>query len=184
MKKLIFSLIASSFALVAQAENTYLGAGITFSRYDVNINFGSFINHKSSTSVSAKLFAGYELDKTWAIETGYADLGSISTDWAFSGRKGNAKLSVQSLYVAGKGSAAINDQCNLFGKLGVAHSKFKQSGFPSGGDETKTGLFGSVGVEFALGKQTSLSLEWERFGQSNAYTKSGSLTAAVRFSFF
>ncbi|MFZ6801553.1 porin family protein [Undibacterium sp. Di24W] len=183
MKKLIFSLIASSFALAAQAENTYLGAGITSSRYDVNINLGNFVNHKSSTSVSAKLFAGYELDKTWALETGYADLGSISTDWAFSGRKGTAKLAVQTFYVAGKGSASINDQFSLFGKLGLAHSKFKQSGFPSGGDETKTGLYGSVGTEFALSKQTSLSLEWERFGQSNTYTKNGSLTAAARYSF-
>jgi OOP family OmpA-OmpF porin len=183
MKKLIFSLIASTFALMAQAENTYLGVGITSSRYDVNINLGSFVNHKSSTSVSAKLFGGVELDKTWAVETGYADLGSINTDWTFSGRKGTAKLGVQSFYAAGKGSASINDQGSLYGKLGVAHSKFKQSGFPSVGDETKTGLYGSVGAEFALSKQTSLSLEWERFGQSNTYTKNGSLTATVRYSF-
>lgn len=183
MKKIILTLIVSSFALAAHAESTYLGAGITSSRYDVNINLGSFINHKSSTSVSAKLFAGYALDKTWALEAGYADLGKVSTDWSFSGRRGTAKLGVQSFYAAGKGTAAINDQFSLFGKLGVAHSKFEQSGFPSGGDETKTGLYGSVGAEFSLSKQTSLSLEWERYGQSNAYTKNGSLTAAVRYSF-
>jgi OOP family OmpA-OmpF porin len=183
MKKIILALITYSFALTAHAEGTYLGAGTTSSRYDVNINFDSFINHMSSTSVSAKLFAGYELDKTWAIETGYADLGSISTDWAFSGRRGTAKLGVQSFYVAGKGTASFNNQFSLFGKLGMAHSKFKQSGFPSGGDETKTGLYGSVGAEYALNKQTGLSLEWERYGQSNAYTKIGSLTAAVRFKF-
>jgi OOP family OmpA-OmpF porin len=183
MKKIIFSIISSSFALAAHAEGTYLGVGITSSRYDVNINLANFVNHKSSTSVSAKLFAGYDLNKTWAIETGYADLGNVTTDWSFSGRRGTAKLGVQSFYVAGKGTAPVSDQISLFGKLGVAHTKFKQRGFPSGGDETKTGLYGSVGAEFSLSKQASLSLEWERYGQRNAYTKNGSLTVAARYSF-
>jgi len=183
MKKIIFALLASSFAMSVYASDSYVGVGATSSRYEVNINLGSFANHTSNTSVSAKLFAGYELDKTWAVEAGYADLGSSNIAWAFSGRNGTAKLGVQSFYAAGKGTATINDQFALFGKLGVAHSKFKQSGFPSGGDESKTGLYGSVGAEFALNKQSGLSLEWERYGQSSTYSKNGSLTASIRFKF-
>lgn len=178
MNKIILSICSLACISTAQAQDGYyVGAGITSSKYEVNINFDQFSNRNSVTKTGVKFFAGMAFDKTWAIETGYVDLGSVSTDWKFSGRAGTAKSKISGQYIAGKGSVPINEQFSLFGKLGLARNQFKKSGFPSGGDETKTSAYGSIGAEFAMSKNISLSIESEHFGKNNH------LTSALRFNF-
>jgi OOP family OmpA-OmpF porin len=190
MKKIIFALCSFAFIATSQTqaqaqESYYVGAGVTSTKFDVNINLGSITNQNSVSKTGSKFFAGMALDKTWAVEVAYIDLGSNSTDWKLSGRSGTAKLGVTSQYLAAKGSAPINEQFSLFGKLGITRTQFKQSGFPSGGDETKTGAYGAIGVDFSLSKNIALSLEWERLGASSSYAKinKGNLSSTLRFIF-
>lgn len=178
MKKIVLAICCLAGISTAQAQDGYyVGAGITSSKYEVSINYDQFSNQNSVNQTGAKFFAGMAIDKTWSIETAYVDLGSVSTEWKFSGRAGTAKSSVTGQYIAGKGSLTLNEQFSLFGKFGLARNQFKKSGFPSGGDETKTSAYGSIGVEFALNKNIAISLESEHFG------KNSHLTSALRFSF-
>jgi OOP family OmpA-OmpF porin len=178
MKKIILAICCLAGISTAKAQdNYYVGAGITSSKYEVSINYDQFSNQNSVNQTGAKFFAGMVIDKTWAVETAYVDLGTVSTDWKFSGRAGTATFGATGQYIAGKGSLPLTEQFSLFGKLGLIRNQFKKSGFPSGVDETKTNAYGSIGAEYALSKKFSLSIEVERFGSD------GTLTSALRFNF-
>lgn len=179
MKKLILALIAGATVMgSAQAEGPYVGLGVATSKYD----FGaSNDGHK----ISAKIFGGYEFDKTFGIEGGYTNFRGLSH---VSGNTSRLDSDRKSYYVAGKASMPLNEQFSLFGKLGAAHNKYEQSGTTSGvafnRDDSKTEVYAAIGGQYELSKQVALTLELERYGKNpQVGSKSNVLTAAARYSF-
>src|SRR5471030_2536947 len=162
MKKILFAMIAGATALsgisaanAADAGTAYIGAGVVGSHYDIKV----------PGAVSGDDNNG---DKGAA--------GSIHTD-------------AHSLYLAGKGTLPINDQFNVFGKLGAArnHNSVDATGDAAGlnGSGSKTALYASVGGEYLLNKNVSLSLEYENYGKNDIDVgrKTGAITAGVRYNF-
>ncbi|WGG50367.1 outer membrane beta-barrel protein [Rugamonas sp. DEMB1] len=186
MKKILFALIASATALtgVAQAADAgtaYVGAGLVGSRYKFDVPNSSSTDDRSGSKVSGKLFAGYNLDKNWAVEGGYTDFGKNTYNYTKNGVTGKIESKSNSLYLAGKYSQPINEQFAVFGKLGVARNSNKING--NKGD--KTGLYASVGGEYAINKNVSLSLEYEHYGknESDLGRKNGAITGGLRYNF-
>lgn len=194
MKKILFALIASATALtgVAQAADAgtgYVGAGLVGSRYKFDTPITSSSDDRSGSKASGKLFAGYNLDKNWAIEGGYTDFGKNSYNYTLNGATGKVESKSNSLYLAGKYSQPINEQFAVFGKLGVArnHSSINTSGAANGiaNGGNKTALYASVGGEYAINKNVSLSLEYEHYGknESDLGRKTGAITGGLRYNF-
>jgi len=198
MKKILFAMIASATALAgvssAQAADNvagtaYLGAGVVGSRYDITGADGSSTSGDKGTG---KLFAGYNFDKNWAIEGGYTDFGSKSYNYTSSltGLPGTVGTDAHSFYLAGKATAPINDQFSVFGKLGASrnHNSVDVTGDAVGlaaGSGNKTALYASVGGEYAINRNVSLSLEYENYGKNDIDQgrKTGAITAGVRYNF-
>jgi OmpA-OmpF porin, OOP family len=194
MKKILFALVASAAALSAtsafadDAGTGYIGAGVVGSRYEFNApNALSGDNH-SGYKAGGKVYGGYNIDQTWAVEAGYTDFGKKSYNYTSNGLPGGVRTDAHSYYLAGKGTWPVNQQIALFGKLGVARNtnKVSTSGFSTvSGDKDKTALYASVGAEYAVNKNVKVSLEYENYGKNDIDTgrKSGAVTAGVRYAF-
>ncbi len=202
MKKIIFALVASAAALGGSAayaqSNTqdapgtaYIGAGVVGSRYDFGDTAGagavSGDNH-SGTKAAGKIYGGYNIDSTWAVEAGYTDFGKRSYNYSVNGAAGGINTDAHSFYVAGKGTWPVARDFAVFGKLGVAqnHNEVTTSGIASvNGSDNKTALYASVGGEYAINKNVKVSLEYENYGKSDIDTgrKAGAITAGLRYNF-
>jgi OOP family OmpA-OmpF porin len=201
MKKVIFALVASVAALSGSAafaqNNTqdaagtgYIGAGVVGSRYDFDSAGAGAVsgdNH-SGSKAGGKVYGGYNIDSTWAVEAGYTDFGKRSYNYSVGGAAGGLNTDAHSYYVAGKGTWPVARDFAVFGKLGVArnHNEVTTSGIASvSGDENKTALYASVGGEYAINKNVKVSLEYENYGKNDIDTgrKAGAITAGLRYNF-
>ena len=195
MNKILFALIASATALTgvtahaADAGTGYVGAGIVGSRYNFDVPVTSATDDHSGNKASGKIFAGYNIDKTFAVEGGYTDFGSQSYNYTLNGANGHLESDSHSFYVAGKATMPVNEQFNVFGKLGVSrnHNSVEATGVaaPYGSSGNKNALYASVGGEYALNKNVSLSLEYEHYGKNDNVLgrKTGAITGGLRYNF-
>lgn len=204
MKKILFALIASASALGGlgiastasaadnQAGTAYIGAGIVGSRYSFDVPGATSGDDHSGDKASGKLFAGYNFDKTWAIEGGYTDFGSKGYNYtAANGTAGRLESDSHSFYVAGKGTMPVNEQFNVFGKLGVSrnHGSVDATGAAAtaglGGSGNKSALYASIGGEYAVAKNVAVSLEYEHYGKNDIDQgrKTGAITAGLKYNF-
>ncbi|MBP1205680.1 OOP family OmpA-OmpF porin [Duganella sp. 1411] len=194
MKKILFALVASATALSAtsafadDAGTGYIGAGVVGSRYEYNAPGAVSSDNHSGYKAGGKVYGGYNIDQTWAVEAGYTDFGKKSYNYTANGLPGGIHTDAHSYYLAGKGTWPVNQQIALFGKLGVARNtnKVSTSGISSvGGDNDKTALYASVGAEYAINKNVKVSLEYENYGKNDIDTgrKAGAVTAGLRYAF-
>lgn len=201
MKKILFALVASAAALGGTAAyaqtNTqdaagtaYIGAGVVGSRYDFDSAGAGAVsgdNH-SGTKAGGKIYGGYNIDNTWAVEAGYTDFGKRSYNYSVGGAAGGLNTDAHSYYVAGKGTWPVARDFAVFGKLGVArnHNEVTTSGIASvSGSDNKTALYASVGGEYAINKNVKVSLEYENYGKNDIDVgrKAGAITAGLRYNF-
>ncbi|HAT31572.1 MAG TPA: flagellar motor protein MotB, partial [Janthinobacterium sp.] len=176
MKKILFALVASVSALsgmsIAHADGlqgAYVGAGVTASRYKFDVPGAVSSDDHSGYKSAGKLFAGYDFDKTWAVEGGYTDFGGKTYNFTQNGVPGGIHTDSHAFYVAGKATMPVSDQVGVFGKLGVArtHDSMDGTGAAAGSSsDSKSGLYASVGAQYAINKNVSLTAEVEHFGQS------------------
>ncbi|WP_020559981.1 outer membrane beta-barrel protein [Thiofilum flexile] len=127
-----------------------------------------------TTDQGAKIYFGYPLNKNWAIEAEYTDLGKIingSVNQGGVNDQYSQKTNGVGLSVLGKIKA--NSYLSLYGKVGVFHwiSKADASFSPSvtgfgastSRKEAGTDALVGVGTEYALSKNWSLRLGWDRY---------------------
>lgn len=188
MKKLLLTVIAAVSALsgmsMAHAEGAYAGVGVSANRYKFDVPGAS----SSSTEAGAKVFAGYDFDKTWALEGGYSNFGSKDYSFVQNGTAGQINTNSHAFYVAGKATMPVNEQVGVFGKLGVArtHDSISGSGAAAGlsSDPSRTGLYASLGAQYAINKNVALTAELEHMGRSADFgRKSTALSLGARYSF-
>jgi OOP family OmpA-OmpF porin len=195
MKKILFAIAASAAALAGssayadEAGTPYIGAGVVGSRYEFNApNSAVSADNHSGYKAGGKVYGGFNIDSTWAVEAGYADFGKKSYNYSVAGNPGGMQTDAHSYYVAGKGTWPVNQQVALVGKLGVArnHNEVFTTGAASvSGSDNKTALYASVGAEFAVNKNVKVSLEYENYGKNDIDQgrKSGAVTAGLRYNF-
>ena len=197
MKKILFALITSATALggisaaqAAEPGTAYLGAGVVASQHKYNLSNDTSTGDRKSDEWSGKIYGGYQIDPTWAVEGGYTDFGSSNYKYSVGGNNGAIDSKSHSFYVAGKGSYPINQQLSAFGKLGVAYNKNEVHGTGlaapyAAGDSNRTGLYASVGAEYAINQKVSMSLEYEHYGKNDIDQgrKKGAIPLGARYNF-
>jgi OOP family OmpA-OmpF porin len=166
MSKGKFALAIAALAVSAAAcaqQQGYVGIGVGES--DTNVS-------GDSRKTAYKLFAGYDFNKVWGIEGGWADLGKPQYA-AGEGRE-------TAWFLAGKGTLPINDKFNVFAKLGATRNKLDL-----GGNNSRTDLLAGIGGEYTFNKQVGLRLEYEDFGKfgddNNGKPRANMWTLGVTF---
>jgi OOP family OmpA-OmpF porin len=197
MKKILFALITSATALggmsaaqAAEPGTAYAGVGLVASQHQYNLSNDTSTGDRKSDEWSGKVYGGYQIDKTFAVEGGYTDFGSSSYKYSVGANNGAIDSKAHSFYLAGKASVPINDQFSAFGKLGVAFNKNEVHGTGLAapyaiGDSSRNNLYASVGAEYALNQKVSLSLEYEHYGKNDVEQgrKKGAVSLGARYNF-
>lgn len=196
MKKTIFALIASAAALGgisaahAAEPGAYVGVGVVSSEHKYNLANDTSNGDRTSNEWSGKVYGGYNFDQRFGLEGGYTDFGKSSYRYSVGANSGAIDSDAYSLYLAGKANYPINNQVSLNGKLGLAYNKNRVNGTGLAasyavGDKDRTGLYASVGAEYALNQKTSLTLDYEHYGKSDIEQgrKKGAVTLGANFHF-
>jgi len=190
MKKLIFAVIAGVAVMgAAQAQETYpktyVGVGVASVDHDFS-NAATTNNDADGWKASGKLFAGYEFNPTWGVEAGYTDFRKSHATFTQNGVNGNAESDGHGYYVAAKYSLPINEQFSAYGKLGAENTKDTLSSATPGlnYDDSRTGVYGGLGVQYKLNEKVSFVAEYERYGdKKNFGADPNVVTVGARYSF-
>lgn len=105
-----------------------------------------------SSDTGWKLFGGYQINRNFAVEGGYVDLGRVA--------RPGAAFDSTALHVSGLAILPVNQQFSMFGKLGLARTETDVFGF---GTRDNTDPAYGLGLRFDLNRQFGIRGEWERF---------------------
>lgn len=162
-------------ASVNASAQTYVGADI--GRAGTEVSDGSM--SAKITDNGYKLYAGYEINKNFGAEIGYANLGSFT--------ESSTSYKPSALYVAGTATYPINEQASVFGKLGVSANRAKISDAGNSDTFTHTGLLIGVGAAYNVTSNVALVLEYVNFGkiaeEGSAHVKTDLVSVGIRYKF-
>lgn len=151
-------LTASGIMTSTAFAQAYVGVSGGLSRWDVDCSGASSCD-KSDTGF--KIFGGYNLNPSFAIEGAYVDLGKATA----SGFGVSADAQGSGFEIAGVIKAPFTREFTGFAKLGVASMKGEVSGSGFGistsDSKTSTQFVGGLGISYALSKEMALRGEWE-----------------------
>ncbi|MDD2844745.1 MAG: outer membrane beta-barrel protein [Rhodoferax sp.] len=193
---LTLALMAAPFAM-AQDAGWYAGANIGQSLATIDndrISSGLLGSGLTTTSIADddrdrgyKLFGGYQVNKYFAVEAGYFDLGQFSflaNTVPIGTLSGNIK--VRGVNLDAVGMLPITDKFSAFARLGVTHARTKGSFAGTGAvnvldpsprasdNNLKVGL----GVQYAFTDALSVRAEIERYRINDAVGNKGDIDLA------
>ena len=207
--------IAASFAASLSASfacadpGPYVGGGI--GRAHARFDSGSFasnspniVDSTNANKTGETLFAGYDVNRNWAVEGGYTHFGTFKYNYgginALAGGSGQATYGASSWWLAGKGTLPVSSSFDLFGKLGLSENRARDSestnsagmdavlGTPVTRNTNKAGLLAGVGAEYHVNKAFGVRMEYDNYGKfggsgTQNLAKIGMWTADVTYHF-
>lgn len=185
MKKLMFALVVASAVGSASAQQSYVGAGIVGASQNYSFSVAGPKIQSDDTKAATKLFFGYDFNQTWGLETGFTFFGSTGYHYNYLGQEYRGETTARSMYVAAKVTFPITDQFSFVGKLGISGNKRSLHDAIFDLDETKHGLYSSIGVQYLLNDKVSVNLDYEQYDrrrhQPGLTAKAFSLSAKYAF---
>lgn len=143
----------SSGMALAEDSGAYAGLNLGVGRPDINMPNGE----DKQSSVVGGVVLGYKFTPYVAVEGQYTGAGKVTDNV-----RGSAKVDAASLAVVG--FLPLNNEFNLYGKLGVAATKTTvSSNLSPMNDATHTGLTYGLGGEYNLNRNIGLRLGWDHY---------------------
>lgn len=183
MKKIILAIVCVS-AIPAMAQSFYVGGAVGRSEQKQSDSGLNLVDN----GTGAKVFGGYQIDKNFGVELGYAHLGESSIN--LEGLVVESKP--KALFAAVTGTLPISKEVSAFAKAGVARTKTKMTAAFDGTvfdmfEDKETSLLLGVGASYAINDQLSLTVEYENFGkiskEEGTKVKADLVSFGVRFKF-
>lgn len=187
----VLAAIASPWA-TAQDAGWYGGANVGRSAAtidDARINSGLLGGGFTSSTIvdddrstGYKIFGGYQLNKNFAVEGGYFDLGKFgytATTQPAGTLNGNIKLRGLNLDLVG--ILPLTDKFSAFGRAGLAYAQARDS-FSGGGavrvsnpnpSKNDTNYKVGLGLQYAFTESLALRAEAERYRVNDAVGNKG-----------
>jgi OOP family OmpA-OmpF porin len=152
----LLALASISSTAFAGDEGFYAGGNVGVGKPIVNTPNGE---DKKSSAVGG-IVLGYKFSKYLAVEGEYTGIGKV-TDKASGTVKGDAAS------IAAIGFIPLNEEFNLYGKLGVAATKTRvSSSLAPMNDDTRTAVTYGLGGEYNLNKNIGIRLGWDHYSAS------------------
>jgi len=156
------ALSASTFALPALAQMNlsafYVGATVGQSEFK-NACEGT-TGSCDEKDTAWRLLAGYQVNRNFAVEAGYHDLGEAKA----SGAGVSASIKTKVWELVAVGMLPIANQFSAYGKLGGYHAKSEgTSNIGASADENNNGVTWGVGVQWDAIPNLGARLEWQQY---------------------
>lgn len=185
MKKLMFALVVASAVGSASAQQSYVGAGIVGTSQTYSFSVAGPKIESDDAKAASKLFFGYDFNKTWGIETGFTFFSSTGYHYSYLGHDYHGDTTGRSMYVAAKVAFPITDQLSFVGKLGISGNKRSLHDAMFDLDETRHGLYSSLGLQYALTDKVSVTLDYEQYDRRRHQPglKANAFSVSVKYAF-
>jgi len=142
-----------SSAAFAEDTGAYAGLNLGIGKPDINTPHGE---DKQSSAVGG-IVLGYKFNPYLAVEGQYTGIGKVTDNIS-----GSAKGDAASLAVLG--ILPLNENFNVYGKLGVAATKTTvSSSLNPMNDATRTGVTYGLGAEYNVNRTIGLRLGWDHY---------------------
>jgi len=190
---LAFALIASPYA-VADDTGWYGGINIGQSRAnidDARITSGLLGSGFTTTSINDddrdtgyKIFGGYKLNKNFAVEGGYFDLGRFGfTATTVPAGTLNGTIKLKGLNLDAVGILPINKKFSAFGRAGVNYAEADDSFSGTGAvtvtnpnpSKRETNYKFGAGVQYDINESLGMRAEAERYRINDAVGNRGDI---------
>ena len=185
MNKLIITLAASLAAIGSAQAQTFVADGGPLSRAYIGASVSGAKNQSSDDwQAGGKVFGGYNVDQNWAVEAGHTRFGK--EDYRVTSIPGvpEAHVKGNSTYVAAKYTMPVNGALSAYGKLGASYNERKSGFMDDRWSERDTGLYGAIGLQYALTQNVALVGEYERYGKKkDAGAKADVVSVGVQYGF-
>lgn len=190
MRQLLALISASFLALPAFAQDAgfYVGGHVGQAEgrdacNDFNVP-GVSCDDKDS---AWRVLGGYQLNRNFAIEGAYTDLGELTA----SGPGGSVSAEANALELSGLGMFPLTNTLSLYGKAGVYRGEVEgrlDSSLISGtSKDDNTDLTFGAGVKFDMTRNVALRAEWQRYndmgGEDTTETDVDVLSVGVQYRF-
>ena len=116
------------------------------------------------TDTAFRIFGGYNFNRHFGVELGYADLGKAT----FSAPGVSGDINVKAWDLVAVGTLPVADKFSLVGKLGMYRADADRSSGIGGGSGTNTDITYGIGAQYDFNKNLGIRAEWQ------LYTKVGS----------
>jgi len=160
---------AVAFGANAEDHRVYMGAGVGQSSVDE----GSYDDHDTSFSV----FGGYDFNKYFGVEGGYADLGKLESN------AGGPPLEATAPYVVTVGKLPINDKVSVYAKAGINRWSLDDAAPALTGtsDDSGTDATYGLGVQYRVNDRYALRGDYSRLKLGDMDVDLAQLQATIRF---
>lgn len=152
----------------AHAEDTRYYAGVTTGSAKASLENRAGERFSSTNHpIPLKVYGGVDLNKHFAVEAGYAGAtDKHAFDNGLTGSSTLPRLGSQVAYVAVKGTMALGESFDVFGKAGVAYSRYEMVDAGAGNFTVSAAkpMLG-LGTAYKLSDKLALTLEVEHFGR-------------------
>jgi OOP family OmpA-OmpF porin len=169
----LFAFVTASTPALSQDTGWYGGLGIGQSTFVDSCTgvVGPGISCEEKDT-AWKIFGGYQFNRNFAGEFGYADLGKTTV--SLSGF-GSASIGAQGFELTGVGSVPVNEQLSVYGRLGFfLWNVDLKAGVIGSASASGIGLTFGFGASFNVATNAALRLEWQRYkdvGDANTTSK-------------
>ena len=170
---------ATAFAVLfastawSQDAGVYIGGALGQAKYHDACD-GASISCDDKDS-SWKIFGGYQFNRNFAVELGYADLGTSSASGVVSTGLGpitaSANFEATVFELTAVGVFPVTERVSLYGRAGLYRADVELSGsgtlgattIPVRETESNSDLTLGIGVRFGITRNLSLRGEWQRY---------------------
>lgn len=164
--------VTSAQSATQSGVRAYLGAGLGYYR----LNDENFLDENESLKDDRdawKAFGGFEINRVFSLEVGYADFGRT--------RDGSASMEVDGWTLAGVAALPLSRTFAPYAKVGQLFWDRRREFGPFTRDDDGDDLFYGVGVRFMLTESTDLRLEYDRLALKETDLDMGSANLQFRF---
>ena len=168
--------LASAMALVgpafAQDAGFYVGGSLGQSQVDLDCEGTTSCDDKDT---SWKIFAGYQVNRNFAVEIGYSNFGAATASTPPIGfiPAANVKIESTAWELLAIGLLPVADRFSVYGKLGLyladtdVRVDFPPLGSATDSDDNTDLTFG-IGVRYDFTRNFGVRAEWQRYSDVKA----------------
>ncbi len=167
MKKIAITLLSAAIAapVFAADQGPFVNVDVGQISYSGANSAG---NPSFANPGSVNLGGGYHFNRYLGVEGGYTLIGDSTINYI----NATETLKASAIQVAGVGTYPINEMFDVYGKLGLAHTKldytFTGAGLLSGsGSATKTNLMYAIGGQFNINPHFGVRLQYADYGKTS-----------------
>jgi OOP family OmpA-OmpF porin len=161
-----FLAAAAAGPAAAQDRGIYLGGSWGQAEYADTCDDLALISGCTDNDNGFRFFAGYQFNRNFGLELGYADLGVVRAEGTFLGTPTRFGAETTGFDLTGVLSFTLVDRLSLFGRLGAYRMRTEVDlnfgGAESRDGETNGGLTYGLGLGYELGI-LGVRLEWQRY---------------------